>query len=87
MKTIDGKPLRGIEIAGKIGDFATVDFEKQARFEGNRIIIEGEAYRIRYAWKPFTDANLINEAGLPASTFEIKVASRPPRRPGNRHNR
>ena len=87
LKTIDGKPLRGIEIAGKIGDFATVDFEKQARIEGNRIIIEGEAYRIRYAWKPFTDANLINEAGLPASTFEIKVASRPPRRPGNRHNR
>lgn len=27
--------------------------------------------KIRYAWQPFTRANLINEAGLPASTFSI----------------
>ena len=38
-------------------------------------IIEGfdKAERVRYAWKPYTDANLVNEAGLPASTFEIEV--------------
>ena len=28
---------------------------------------------IRYAWQPFTRANLVNGAGLPASTF---IASR-----------
>ena len=87
LNTSDGKPLRGIEIAGKIGGFTAVDFEKQARIEGNRIIIEGEAHRIRYAWEPFTDANLVNEEGLPASTFGIEADSRPPRRPGKRHNR
>ncbi|MNL55908.1 hypothetical protein D3C87_1793570 [compost metagenome] len=29
--------------------------------------------KVVYAWKPFTRANLTNEAGLPASTFSIIV--------------
>ena len=87
LATNDGKPLRGIEIAGKTGGFTAVDFEKQAKIKGNRIIINCPAHRIRYAWEPFTDANLVNEAGLPASTFEIKASAKPrhPRREnGNR---
>ena len=82
LMTSDGAPLRGLEIAGKTGGFTAVDFEKQATIKGNRIIIEGEAHRIRYAWRPFTDANLVNETGLPASTFEIE-ASTPPRKHRN----
>ena len=82
LMTSDGAPLRGLEIAGKTGGFTAVDFEKQATIKGNRIIIEGEAHRIRYAWRPFTDANLVNETGLPASTFEIE-ASTPQRRHRN----
>ena len=77
LKTSDGKALRSMEIADSIGYFTPVDFEKQAKIEGNRIIIDGTAYRIRYGWKPFTDANLVNEAGLPASTFELKVNTEP----------
>ncbi len=77
LMTSDGKTLRSLEIAGKTGGFTAVDFEKQATIKGNRIIIEGEAHRIRYGWKPFTDANLVNEAGLPASTFEITVENKP----------
>lgn len=77
LMTSDGAHLRGLEIAGKTGGFTAVDFEKQATIKGNRIIIEGEAHRIRYGWKPFTDANLVNEAGLPASTFEITVENKP----------
>lgn len=75
--TSDGAPLRGLEIAGKTAGFTAVDFEKKATIKGNRIIIEGEAHRIRYAWRPFTDANLVNETGLPASTFEITVENKP----------
>ena len=82
LMTSDGAPLRGLEIAGKTGGFTAVDFEKQATIKGNRIIIEGEAHRIRYAWRPFTDANLVNETGLPASTFEIE-ASTPSRKHRN----
>lgn len=77
LMTSDGAPLRSLEIAGKTAGFTAVDFEKKATIKGNRIIIEGEAHRIRYGWKPFTDANLVNEAGLPASTFEITVENKP----------
>jgi sialate O-acetylesterase len=28
---------------------------------------------IRYAWKPFTEANLISNFGLPVSTFRVKI--------------
>ena len=76
LKTSDGKPLRGLEAGDVIGPFYEIP-DENIKFEGNRIIIEGPAgtwgMRIRYAWKPYTDANLINEAGLPASTFEMTV--------------
>ena len=76
LKTSDGKLLRGLEAGGAWGAFYEIPGEN-IKIEGNRIIIEGPAgawaMRIRYAWKPYTDANLINETGLPASTFEITV--------------
>ena len=90
LKTSDGKAVRSLEIADSIGCFIPVDFEKQAKIEGNRIIIDGTAHRVRYGWRPFTDANLINEAGLPASTFEFKVETSfrrfGARRPNDRNN-
>ena len=73
LKTSDNNILRGLEVADERGQFSNVDAEKEVKFKGNRIIIEREAYRVRYAWQPYTDANLVNEAGLPASTFEIKT--------------
>ena len=73
LKTSDGEILRGLEVADKSGPFSKVDTEKEVKFKGNRIIIERAAHRIRYAWQPYTDANLVNEHNLPASTFEIEV--------------
>ena len=29
---------------------------------------------VRYGWQPFTRANLVNRAGLPASTFRAEFA-------------
>ena len=74
LKTSDGQPLRGLEVGGIVGKTVAIPSEN-IRFNGNSIIIEGHsaACRVRYAWKPFTDANLVNETGLPASTFEITV--------------
>ena len=49
--------------------------ECNAFIENKKVIIPAEerpAY-VYYGWKPFTDANLINSEGLPASTFKIKV--------------
>lgn len=79
LKTSDGKPLRGLEIAGKTGSFSEVNYEKDVKIFGNRIIIGLPAHRIRYAWKPYTDANLVNEHNLPASTFEIEISKAPRR--------
>ena len=71
--TNDGEPLRELEIAGAIGSFYPIDEKIAMKIEGNRIIIEKVVHRIRYAWKPYSNGNLINEAGLPASTFSIPV--------------
>ena len=74
LKTSDGTALRGLEAGAAVGPLSNIASEN-IKIEGNRIIIEdhASAQRIRYAWKPFTDANLVNETGLPASTFEIEV--------------
>jgi sialate O-acetylesterase len=74
LSTSDGKALRGLEIGWAVGSLQEIPSEK-IKFDGNRIIVEGysNARRVRYAWKPYTDANLVNEAGLPASTFEITI--------------
>ena len=74
LSTSDGKALRGLEIGGAVGLLQEIPSEN-IKFDGNRIIIEGcgNAHRVRYAWKPYTDANLVNEADLPASTFEIHI--------------
>ena len=74
IKTSDSKPLRGLEIAGEDASFSEVANDK-ITIEGNRIIIKDSAVRLRYGWKPYTTANMVNEEGLPASTFEIEVIS------------
>ncbi len=67
LETADSQPLRGFSLDGKTGIAATV--------QKNTIVIpvkEKPAF-VYYAWKPFTDANLVNSELLPASTFKIKV--------------
>ena len=74
LKTSDGNALRGLEASDIVGSLQEIPSEN-IKIDGNRIIIEGfdKARRVRYAWKPYTDANLVNETGLPSSTFEIEV--------------
>ena len=72
LRTSDSQPLRGLEVGGNVGAMESVPSEN-IKFKGNTIVIEGfnNVHRVRYAWKPYTDANLVNESGLPASTFEL----------------
>ena len=43
------------------------------RLEGDRVVLSAPEVKdpvyVRYAWEPYTRANLVNSAGLPASTF------------------
>ena len=67
LRTSDGKALRGFSLDGRA--------DTEASIENDMVIIktiEKPAF-IYYGWKPFTDANLVNSEGLPASTFKMKV--------------
>lgn len=67
LQTADGQSLRGFST-----DEGT---EIKAEILKNTIIIpvKEKPDFVYYAWKPFTDANLVNSELLPASTFKIKV--------------
>jgi sialate O-acetylesterase len=69
LSTINNQALTGFELVTIKGGHLPA----QASIEGNQIrmrIPAGEQIKaVVYAWQPFTRANLLNEAGLPASTF------------------
>ncbi|MDO8929038.1 MAG: sialate O-acetylesterase [Bacteroidota bacterium] len=72
LKTVDQLPLREFEIAGPNGIFE----HAKATVEGNEIVIQTQIkdiQKVRYGWSPFSRGNLVNEAGLPASTFKIEI--------------
>ncbi len=62
-------PLVGFEVAGTDGIFHAAT----ATIQGTTVIVESaevaEPVAVRYAWQPFTHANLTDENGIPASTF------------------
>lgn len=70
LHTSDGKPLRTIEYSTD----GVYWHEAKAQIEHDKIIIDTKdapnVCAIRYAWQPFTRANLVNADGLPASTFK-----------------
>lgn len=67
------RSLTGFELLTDKG----IAFPAAARIEGKNVYLgmagEVKIRAVRYAWQPFSRANLINEAGLPASTFSIPV--------------
>lgn len=64
-----GGGVHGFEIAGPDGAFQPAE----ATIDGTSVIVHSSAVphptSVRYAWPSFTDANLFNGTGLPASTF------------------
>ena len=69
MKSADGKPLMGFEIAGKDGLF----YPAKAVVEGEQIKVSSPKVKspceVRYGWQPYSIGNLVNSENLPASTF------------------
>ncbi len=65
----DGKALRTFEIAEYEGEYHPA----HAKIVGNQVRLSAKGVRhprfVRYAWQPFTRANLVNGDNLPASTF------------------
>lgn len=72
LRTSDGKPLHEVEIAGTGAIFRPAS----GVLKRNKLIIIEPGRKItavRYGWKPFSRGNLVNETGLPASTFSINT--------------
>lgn len=64
-----GPQLDGFEIAGADGKFVPAT----AKIDGSTVVVQAQGVSqpkaVRYAWQGWTDANLFNKDGLPASTF------------------
>ncbi|RAW00988.1 sialate O-acetylesterase [Pseudochryseolinea flava] len=70
---IKGDILKGFAIAGQDGKFVWAD----ARIEGKTIVVSSSTIArpvaVRYAWAKNPQANLFNDAGLPASPFRTDI--------------
>lgn len=67
LKPADGAWLKGFSLDGT--------HPAEAKIRGNTVEIRtpGRPAFVYYGWQPFTDANLVNAAGLPASTFRLRI--------------
>ena len=69
LRSSDGNPVITFEVAEYPGLF----YPATATIEDNRVKASSPEVKnphyVRYGWQPFTRANLINGAGLPASSF------------------
>jgi len=69
MKSSDGKPLAGFEVAGKDDLF----YPAEAVVDGERVKVSSSKVKtpskVRYGWQPYSIGNLVNSEDLPASTF------------------
>jgi sialate O-acetylesterase len=73
LTTSDKKAVVGFELVTDKGQHIATE----ATIVNNQVVIsipKGEKIEtVLYAWKPFTLANLVNEAGLPCSTFRLEI--------------
>ena len=74
LRTSDGQPLRRFELAEYDGLFHSAE---AVVCEDGTVRIKSDVVAhprfVRYAWQPYTDANMVNGEGLPASTFKVAV--------------
>jgi sialate O-acetylesterase len=73
LATADSQPVRCFEVAGEDEVFAPAE----AVISDGKVVLTSnvEAPKfVRYAWQPFTNANLVNGDALPASTFRAAIA-------------
>ena len=69
-----GSRLIGFEVAGADGIYYPAEAQITS---SNTILVRSSSVTrplyVRYGWQPFTRANLVNEVGLPCSTFQWAV--------------
>lgn len=78
LKTQDGNTVRGFTVHGyEHGKKEVILALDQVKLSANKLSIAIPKgimpFRVSYAWVPYPDCNLINEAHLPASPFKIEI--------------
>ena len=72
----DGGPVNSFELAGDDGVFHPA----RALLAAAQLALAAPEVRVprqvRYGWQPFSTGNLVNAAGLPASTFQLLVTTK-----------
>lgn len=73
LETADKKVLKGFSLINEKGQIIPV----AGVIKGNKVhltVPAAEKFKtVLYAWEPFSRANLVNEAGLPGSTFKLQL--------------
>lgn len=73
LATKEGAPLVGFELVDSRGH---VHIPQSIKINRKSVFMEMpdvEIQRVQYAYTPFSRANLVNEAGVPVSTFSFKI--------------
>lgn len=73
LKTSDKTPVREVEVAGADGAFVAAT---AVSTQGETLIVTSPVSNpkaVRYGWVPWSQGNLVNGEGLPASTFSVEV--------------
>lgn len=77
MRPASGDRFCGFEVAGADGIYHVAE----CRVQGNTLVVWSDKVpqpeAVRYGWRAFTRANLVNSAGLPCSTFRQEGIGRP----------
>lgn len=72
LRTSDNQPVRDVELAGEDRIF----YPAKAVIKGKQLVITSNQVNrpvfARYGWSSYSGGNLINEVGLPASTFSTE---------------
>ena len=74
LKTSDTEKVRFFELAGEDEVFVPAE---AVIADGGKVVLTSEIAEpsyVRYAWQPFTRANLVNGDNLPASTFKAEIS-------------
>ena len=73
LQTAGKRELKGFSIVDEKG----IQKEIKGFLQKDKVIIpidnNEKIVELRYGWEPYTRANLLNAAGLPASTFRLKI--------------
>lgn len=73
LRSSDGKPVRGFELAGRDGQFSPATAVVKGKTVKLTADFVDEPVEVRYNWAVYAEPNLVNRHNLPAMPFRAKL--------------